>query len=69
MISYAPLWRTMKEKRFTTYTLRVKHEIGSGTMQRLKKGETVSTHTLDMLCKALNCKLQDIAEYVPDQAE
>jgi len=66
VISYAPLWKTMKKKRFTTYTLRYKHDIGGGTIQRLQNNETVSTHTLDILCKALNCKLQDVAEYIPD---
>jgi len=66
MISYKPLWRTMDKKNFTTYTLRYKHNIGGGTIQRLQKNETVSTHTLNMLCKALNCKLNDIVEYIPD---
>jgi len=66
MISYEPLWKTMKKKNFTMYTLRQKHNIGGGTIQRLQKNETISTHTLDMLCKALNCTLKDIVEYVPD---
>ena len=66
MISYAPLWRTMQKKGVTTYTLRFKECIGGGTMQRLRKNETVSTHTLDMLCRILDCKLSDVAEYIPD---
>ncbi len=66
MISYAPLWKTMKSKDVTTYTLRYKGFIGGGTIQRLKKNDTVSTNTLDLLCKILDCKLSDVAEYVPD---
>ena len=68
MISYAPLWNTMQAKGVTTYTLRFKDSIGGGTMQRLRNNETVSTNTLDMLCKILNCTLPDVAEYVPDAA-
>ncbi len=66
MIKYDPLWRTMQERNFTTYTLRVKHEISNSTVQRLKKNMPVSTNTLDMLCKILNCSLSAVAEYFPD---
>ncbi|HAX83992.1 MAG TPA: hypothetical protein DCY15_05865 [Ruminococcaceae bacterium] len=27
------------------------------------KKESISTHTLDLLCSILNCSLEDIAEY------
>ncbi len=67
MISYAPLWKTMKSKGVTTYTLRYKGLIGGGTIQRLRRSETVSTNTLDTLCRILNCTLSDVAEYIPDQ--
>ena len=66
MISYAPLYRKMEEKGVTYYALRYKEGIGGGTIQRLQKNLTISTHTLDMLCKILECNLYDIAEYVPD---
>ncbi len=68
MISYEPLWKTMKEKGFSTYTLRVKNNISSGTVQRLKRGESVSTNTLDDLCKILDCELHDIAIFVKEEA-
>ena len=67
MIVYTPFWRTMKERNFTTYTLRVKYGIGNSTVQRIQKNMPVSTNTLDMLCKLLDCKLQDVAEYIPDE--
>ena len=66
MISYAPLWRTMAAVGATTYTLQVKGQISSSTIRRLKAGESVSTNTLDALCKLLNCDLHGIAEYIPD---
>lgn len=67
MISYGPLWRTMKEKGATTYTLQVKGEISSSTVRRLKAGESVSTNTLDALCRILGCGLAEIVEYLPDE--
>ena len=67
MISYAPLWKTMQERRATTYTLQVKGNISSSTIRRLKAGDSVSTNTLDALCKILSCTINDIIEYLPDK--
>ena len=69
MISYAPLWETMKRKNATTYTLQLKGEISSSTVRRLKANESVSTNTLDALCRILDCELDDIIAYLPDETE
>ena len=69
MISYAPLWETMKRKNATTYTLQVKGEISISTVRRLKANESVSTNTLDALCRILDCELDDIIAYLPDETE
>ena len=69
MISYDPLWKTMKERGATTYTLRVKGQISSSTIRRLKAGDSVSTNTLDALCKILQCDLSDIVLYLPDEVQ
>ena len=63
MISYAPLWETMKRKNATTYTLQVKGGVSSSTIRRLKANQSVSTNTLDALCIILNCELCEIAEF------
>ncbi len=68
MISYDPLWKTMEEKGATTYTLQVKGMISSSTIRRLKAGQSVSTNTLDALCKVLDCELWDIVAYYPDES-
>lgn len=67
MISYEPLWRTMNLRGATTYTLQVKGGISSSTIRRMKAGDSVSTHTLDLLCQLLDCTLDDIVEYVPEE--
>ena len=64
MIVFDKLWKTMEEKGFTTYTLREKCDIDSKTVRRLKANENIETKTLDKLCIALDCKLEDIAEFV-----
>lgn len=66
MISYQPLWDTMERKGATTYTLQVKGNVSSSTIRRLKAGESVSTNTLDALCKILNCSVEEIVKFVPD---
>jgi len=59
----------MKQKGATTYTLRNKGEfenISGSTLKRLQNNESVSTNTLNAICKILNCKLSDVVEYIPD---
>ena len=64
MIVFDKLWSTMKEKGFSTYKLREQCGIDSKTIRRLKANENIETKTLDKICSALNCRLEDIAEYV-----
>ena len=66
MISYEPLWETMRRQHATTYTLQVKGGISSSTIRRLKAGESVSTNTLDALCRILQCEIGDILTYMED---
>lgn len=66
MIVFDKLWITMKEKNITTYTLREYYNIDSQTIRKLKKNGVVTTGTLNKLCVVLNCKLSDIAEFIPD---
>ena len=66
MIVYDRLWVTMKKKGISQYKLMKDHHFSSGQLDRLRKNENVSTHTLNELCVILNCKLEDIAEYIED---
>ena len=67
MIRYDRLWKLMEEKGFTAYRLREQCGIDSKTIRRLKANDNTETKTLSKLCAALNCRLEDIAEYVPDE--
>lgn len=68
MIVYDPLWDTMKKKGFSTYTLRFKLGMSGSTVQRLRKNMSVSTNTLDDLCRLLDCSVEEIVRYVPDES-
>ncbi len=69
MISYNKLWEVMKERKITQYTLIKTYHVSPGQITRLKRNESVSTHTIEMFCKILNCQVGDIMEYIPDKAE
>ncbi len=66
MISYDGLWDVMKSKGVTQYTLIKKYGVSPGQITRLKRNESVSTHTIEMFCKILNCDVADIMRYIPD---
>lgn len=67
MITNAPLWETMKQKNISKYALMEHHNVSRGTMQRLRKDMPMTTTTIDMLCKILDCGVADIIEYRPDE--
>ena len=69
MISYAPLWETMERLHASTYTLQVKGKVSSSSILRIKAGDSISTNTIDAICKILNCSVDDIIEYIPDENE
>lgn len=69
MIVFNKLWERLAEQGISTYTLREKCDIDSKTVRRLRANENVETKTLNKLCRVLDCRLEDIAEYLPDPPE
>ena len=67
MISFDRLWQMMKENGVTQYTLIKKYGISPGQITRLKRNESVSTHTIEMFCKILKCNVEDIMQYIEDE--
>ena len=67
MIVFDRLWETMKNKGFTTYTLREKYKFDSRKLRRLQNNQVVTTQTLSEICAILNCRLEDISEFVPEK--
>ena len=68
MIAFNKLWIVMEEKGISTYQLREKCGIDSKTVRRLRANDNMETKTLNRLCTILDCRLEDIAEYIPDRS-
>lgn len=64
MISYAPLWETMKRKEITTYALINKYGFDAHTLNDLKHNKSVTANTLETLCRILDCKPNDVIEFI-----
>ncbi|MBR3640777.1 MAG: helix-turn-helix domain-containing protein [Oscillibacter sp.] len=62
MISYAPLFRTMKEKGISSYQLG-KMGFPMSNYHAMRRGKNVSTHTIDVLCDLLDCEVSDVMEF------
>ncbi|PWM67792.1 MAG: XRE family transcriptional regulator [Eubacteriales Family XIII. Incertae Sedis bacterium] len=66
MIVYDRLWKTMKEKGVSQYSLIKNYHINEAQLYRLRKNMVVKTITLDRLCEILECEIEDICQYVKD---
>lgn len=67
MISYDRLWATMREKGISQYTLIKKYKISPAQITRLKRNESVSTHTIEVFCEILDCRVENIMEYIKEE--
>ena len=66
VIVYDRLWKTMREKGISQYKLIQEYHFSTGQLDRLRKNDNLSTHTLNELCRILDCSLEEIAEYRKD---
>ena len=66
MIKYDRFWETLKNRHISQYYLTKKCGIDKRLLLRLRNNENVEIYSLDRLCTILNCDLNDIVEYVPD---
>ena len=66
MISYAPLWETLKEKGITQYQLIHNHNFSTGTLDALRKNKSITLNTLHDICEILNCEITDVVVFTKD---
>lgn len=66
MMSFEPLWRTLKKKNISTYKLINTYGISKGTIDNLKHNRNVTLLSIEQLCKILHCKVEDIVVYVEE---
>ena len=69
MIDYSRFWKTLKQSDENWYTLTKNHKISHSTLSRLKHNQDVSMKTINDLCRILNCRIEDLVEYVPSDQD
>ena len=69
MICYDRFWETLKQSPESTYTLIKNHRISSSTIDKLRKDKPITTTTINDLCRILNCKVEEIMEYIPSEED
>lgn len=67
MISYQPFYDTLFRRGITEYALIFKHGIPANTLHRMKHGKPITTTTLDTLCSILDCRVEEVLEYIPPE--
>ena len=66
MMSFEPLWETLKQKKISTYKLINTYGISKGMIDNLKHNRNVTLLTLEQLCRILDCKIEDIVIYIKE---
>lgn len=66
-VSYKKLFKLLidKEMKKTEFAKRI--GIGQNTLAKLSKNENVSMEVLIKICEGLDCRLEDIVEFVKDE--
>ena len=67
MISYRRFWDTMRRSGESSYTLTKQHRISCSTLDKLRKDKPLTTTTINDLCRILNCRVEEIMEYIPSE--
>lgn len=67
MITYDPLWRTLKEKNISTYKLEKEYGMSKSMIYKLRNNKNVTLETVEQLCEMLDCELWDVLEYKPNK--
>lgn len=67
MISFAPLWKTLERKNITQYMLIHEFGVSTGTLDTLRKNNSVTLRTIEDLCQILQCPIEDVVEIILDK--
>ena len=65
-VSYKKLWKLLIEKEMNKTELRIRAGISTGALAKLGKNENVNTEILAKICKVLECGVDDLMEFIPD---
>lgn len=66
-VSYKKLFKLMIDRDLKKKDLREMASIGNSTMTKLANNENVTMEVIAKICSALDCKMDDIVEIIPDE--
>ena len=66
MIKYDPLWNTLKKKGISQYSLITDYGVDKAQLHRLRNNMVVKTIIINKLCNILDCNVEDIMTFIPD---
>lgn len=67
MITFDPLWQTLKKKNISTYSLIHQYNVSRGMLDNLKHNRSITLKTLNDLCEILDCDISDIITYTKEK--
>ena len=65
LISYEPFWHTLQKRNITQYQLIKDYNFSRGTLDALRKNQSITLNTLHDICKILNCNIEEVVTF-PD---
>lgn len=68
-VSYKKLWKLLIDRDMMKKDLAAAADISNYTISKMSKGENVTVEILGRICKALNCQVDDIMEFIPDKED
>ena len=68
-VSYKKLWKLLIDRDMMKNDLAAAADISNYTISKMSKGENVTVEILGKICKALDCKIDDIMEFITDKED
>lgn len=67
-ISYNLLWKKLIDLGLSKTDMMRRAKISTNVLARLSKGESVSMDSMEKICKALDCSIGDVMEFIADES-
>ena len=67
MITFEPMWETLKRKNISQYSLIKDFGVSTGTLDALRQNRSITLNTLNDLCNILQCDITDVIHFTPDR--
>lgn len=66
-VIYEKLWKLLKEKNMKKIEMQRKAGISGNILSRMGKNKYISMESVEKICYVLNCRIDDILEFIPEE--